>query len=84
MKRAESTRYKMICTTSYVEDSGLIATYGISCDSGKESTPGQQSPCQIVEDISTESGFIEALVEKLNQFEADPTHLRDLIEDYLP
>ena len=38
----------------------------------------------IVPNISTDPSFVERIIEALNRLEADPIHLRDLIEDFLP
>ena len=80
-------QYKLIKTTAHVEDSGLVATYGISCcmdepDGQRESR--RKVSYDVVPDISNEPDFVEALVDRLNAYGADPGHLRDLVEDCLP
>ena len=77
MGQTETVHYQMIASTEYVEDSGLVITYGISCRAG-------QGADQIITNISTRSGFVEDLVDKLNRYGADPVHLKDFIYDFLP
>ena len=76
--------YQMIKTTEYVEDSGLVATYGVSCRSGEEAAGKSQTRENSVANISTRPSFVEELVNRLNNHAAAPVHLKDLIDDYLP
>ena len=110
MAKSHQVRYEMIETTEYVEDSGLVTTYGICCREGEDADDdtgvgtgvgaGVGKSCsagigagannsgsagyQVVPNISTESDFVEDMIEKLMQNKADPVHLKDLILDHLP
>lgn len=76
--------YHLVKTAEYyVEDSGMITTYGISCRGGEDLPGSGQAETRTFPDISTKSAFVEELVDRLNNHEADPIHLLDLIEDYL-
>ena len=74
--------YHMVKTLGYVEDSGLVASYGIRCESKPEGGK-QGTVCRVVPDISTDPAFVEELVRRLMMHKADPAHLLDLIEDYI-
>jgi hypothetical protein len=76
--------YKMIKTTEYVEDSGAITTYGVSCRAGDDTFSREPADDRIVPNISTRPSFVEELVRQLNDHSAAPIHLKDLIDDYLP
>jgi len=84
MAKSKEVRYEMIETTEYVEDSGLVTTYGI-CYHEKEGL-GEHGDADyhVVPNISTKSDFVGDLIEKLMHNGADPVHLKDLIDDYLP
>lgn len=73
--------YRMIESESYVEDAGWITSYGICCE---EKNPDNETVLtRTISDISTRSGFVEDLVEKLIHYEASPIHLMDIISDHL-
>ena len=77
MTHQTGERYYVTKSTEYVEDSGLVAVYGIRyLDSGRASI-------QVIPGISTDQQFIGELARRLNAYGADPIHLRDLVEDYL-
>ena len=84
MQQTSKIVYKMIESTNYVEDNGMVTTYGVSCGAEKESAGQKPAQSQSVSNISTRSAFVEELVERLNNHAAAPIHLKDLIDDYLP
>ena len=84
MAKSKEIRYEMIETTEYVEDSGMVTTYGICCREGNGLGASGGTEYPVVPNISTESDFVEDLIEILMQNRADPIHLKDLIDDYLP
>ena len=84
MEHKNEVRYQMIETTSYVEDSGLVTTYGIRYREDEKSRKRKRAEYGVVPDISTESGFVGLLVDKLLAHDVDPVHLKDLIDDHLP
>jgi len=80
----DKARYWMIRTTEYVEDVGSVTTYGIGY---QEDAPGDkhgENKYRIIAGISTEPGFVEELVDKLNRHDAAPIHLLDFVYDHLP
>ena len=80
-------QYEIFETKEYVEDSGSVTSYGISCKISPFASDrggGDTSKHYQVSNISTQSTFVEALVEKLISHDADPVHLVDLIYDHLP
>ena len=84
MEQVGTTEYRMITTVEYVEDSGLVASYGIRCQNRHAPNGSDGAQSQDVPNISTRPDFVEELIEKLRHHQADPVHLRDLIEDSLP
>ena len=72
MLKTRNAVYQIVETIIFVEDSGMITTYGLSCDK------------EIIPDISTRSALVEELIDRLNDNEADPIHLKDFIYDFLP
>jgi hypothetical protein len=74
----------MIQSSTYVEDSGLVTTYGISCLTDAEASRSTPSGLEMICDISSQSNLVEKLVEALNEHDADPIHLKELIYDFLP
>ena len=81
MKNPDNVQYTRIKTTEYIDDSGLVETYGICCRVDRQEQ-GQAS-CQVIVNISSAPGFVDDLIDKLNTYGADPIHLQDLIEDAL-
>ncbi|MCL1805519.1 MAG: DUF6514 family protein [Clostridiales bacterium] len=84
MPEQSRVMYQMIETHEYVEDSGMIAAYGVSCGAGATDAGRVRAKGHTIPNISTRSSFVEELVNRLNNHGAAPVHLRDLIEDYLP
>ena len=84
MKNSDTIQYKLIKTTAQVEDSGLVATYGICCRVDKQISEQHEVSYQVIKDISCEPRLVEDLIAKLYQHDVDPLHLPDLIEDHLP
>ena len=84
MTKPNKIRYQMTQTTEYVEDSGAVTVYGICCLDESHLSDNESERYQTIPNISTKSDFVEELIEKLVRHDADPVHLRDLIEDYLP
>ena len=84
MKKTKTARYEIIQTTEYVEDSGLVTAYGIRCRIDSREKPDTLESCQIIPNISKEQSFVEDLVQKLCDHDADPAHLRDIVLDHLP
>ena len=84
MQETKNMQYKMIMTTEYVEDSGMVTAYGIGYRSNHGAGKGRQAIEQVIPNISTRPAFVEELVGKLNTNGADPLHLRDFIYDFLP
>ncbi|MCL2121558.1 MAG: DUF6514 family protein [Clostridiales bacterium] len=84
MTKPNSIRYEMIQSTEYVEDSGVVTSYGISCREEKQRSGHLSVNVQRIANISTEPAFVQELIEKLICSDADPVHLRDIIEDHLP
>ena len=85
MAKKKTVTYQMIQTTEYVEDSGYVVAYGISCQTRRGadvSTPGEQVAA--IPGISTQPELVEGMVEMLNLRDADPLHLKDLVYDFLP
>ncbi len=74
--------YRMIETQSFVEEAGMVTSYGICCEESADQDGGPVIS-RTVPDISTQSGFVEDLVEKLIRHEASPVHLMDIIADHL-
>lgn len=74
--------YRMVETQSFVEEAGVVTTYGICCE---ESTgqDGEPVVSRTVPAISTKPGFVEDLVDKLIACGASPVHLMDIIADHL-
>jgi hypothetical protein len=83
MENKKTVKYQMIRSTAYVEDSGLITTYGISCRADAYASLSSPVDCTMVNDISTRPELIEGFVDMLNVQGADPLHLKDLIYDFL-
>lgn len=82
MTKKRMVKYSLIETKAYVEDSGMVAVYGISCREEKEDGGGAEY--QEVPNISTKAAFVEELIDKLSNHDGDPIHLKDFIYDYLP
>ncbi len=76
-------KYHVIQTNQYVEDSGMVRSYGICCEELPVIDNDKGALCQVIPDISIHQEFVEELIYKLVLFNADPIHLRDLIEDYI-
>jgi len=83
MKRKKNVRYEMITTNEYVEDSGLVTSYGIRCKEVKESSDMREVICQDVSGISARPDFVQNLIDKLIRYDVDPVHLKDVIDDFL-
>ena len=87
MKKTNNVQYKMIKTCAFVEDSGVVTSYGICCREEKNPGNGDNESAdveyQVIPGISTKPDFVRELIGKLINHEADPVHLRDLIDDYL-
>ena len=70
--------YRYFLITSKISDKDIAAssidTYGI----------GLREPTVLyIKDISTNKPFVQGLVELCNQLQADPIHLREIIDDAL-
>ena len=83
MTNHPNIRYELVETTAYVEDSGIVATYGIRCSRDRPDTQEVHEQIQLVANISNQASFVNTLIDQLNTHHADPAHLYDLIEDYL-
>lgn len=64
-----SQRYILTEEKHYDEEFGNYTAYGIKC--GKE----------CISEISLNRKFVENIIDKLNSYEADPTHFHDIVED---
>jgi len=84
MKRINKIQYRLIKTTEYVEDSGAVAAYGICCREEEKMPNRKRVKFHVVPNISTKPAFVEELIAMLINYEADPIHIMDLIQDYLP
>lgn len=67
-------RYRFTEQQFFHEDIGGYTAYGIEL----EGKPGAE-----IQDVSTEKAFVSELVRKMNQYQLDPIHLSDVIEDAL-
>jgi len=83
MNNKYNVRYKMIKTTELVDDIGLVTAYGVCCRDERPERKRQRARYQMITNISTKKSFVAKLVYMLREYEADPIHLQDLIEDYL-
>ena len=70
-------KYEYACIEQhlYHEDIGNYISYGIFLTS---------DTAVRVDDVSTDYEFVKDLVFLLNEHQASPTHLLDIIEDFLP
>ena len=84
MDNTNTVRYQMIQSTAYVEDSGLITTYGISCRADANASRSAPGDLEAFRDVSTVASLVEKLVDRLNAYSADPLHLKDILYDFLP
>lgn len=84
MALPKKIQYRLIKTKEYVEDSGTVTAYGICCREDHQTREQRRVQYRIIPNISTEPEFVEELIDKLIRNDADPVHLRELIEDYLP
>ena len=64
--------YKLISKKYFVENISYIG-YGIATI----------DETVRIEDINTEKGEIEKLIERCNEFDVSPIHLRDIVIDFL-
>ncbi|MCL1848059.1 MAG: DUF6514 family protein [Clostridiales bacterium] len=83
MKKASKVVYQLIQTEEYVEDSGLVTTYGVSCREEKAQTGEGGVEYQVIPNISIRRDFVNDLINSLISHQAQPVHLKELIEDYL-
>ncbi|MBQ5321172.1 MAG: hypothetical protein J6K88_03825 [Oscillospiraceae bacterium] len=64
--------YKCVEQRIKSEENGEYRSYGIRVSRDK-----------VIEDVSTDKNFVEALTEKLNRLKVDPIHIYDVLEDEL-
>lgn len=64
--------YKLISKKYFIENISYIG-YGIATI----------DETVRIEDINTEKGEIEKLIERCNEFDVSPIHLRDIVIDFL-
>jgi hypothetical protein len=83
MTKTIPARYRMVKSMKYVEDTGVIPTYGIGCCVDSSDDLHCFDDYETVSDISTIAGFVENLVKTLNKYDVNPIHLKDLIYDSL-
>jgi len=83
MTNQVKVRYHMVETIEYVQDTGPVTSYGIRCEEAPAADDQGVTNYYVIPDISTSSVFVEELIRKLTLHNADPVHLRDLIEDYI-
>lgn len=55
------------------EDFGMYLSYGVFCDMGGVT----------IEDISVNKGNVYELIDKINQLNLSPIHLKDVVEDFI-
>ena len=70
-------KYEYACIEQhlYHEDIGYYTTYGIVLASDTSVK---------VDDVSCNRAFVKQLVSLLNEHQAEPVHLLDIVEDFLP
>ena len=81
MKR--NVQYHLVQSQEFVEDSGVVTSYGIRYGKEKEQNNGNRMEPQMFANISIKQDFVESLIDRLINHAADPVHLRDLIDDFL-
>ncbi len=73
-----SAIFEKIKSKKDFEDYGTLDVYGILAYWEKDPAHSFR-----VEDISTDSGFVDSLIELLISHNASPIHLRDIVEDFV-
>ncbi len=68
--------YKLLKQRKYYSMSAYYTTYGIMAFKGEKLI-------RTVADISANKTAVEKLIEKFNEYELDPCHLTQAVEDYL-
>ena len=84
MSQRNHVSYRMIKTTAQVEDSGAVTVYGICCREKESVRHLNKVKFQVIANISTDPLFVEILISLLTNYDADPVHLQDFIQDQLP
>lgn len=71
----ESTKYSLVKSETYIEDYGIVTTFGIQTTNLKNNI--------IIKDISTSIEKVNCLVKLCNDNNVSPIHLKDIIDDYI-
>lgn|GEM_PF-296514 len=83
MAKKRNVQYHLVQSQEFVEDSGVVTSYGIRCGKEEEQLHDNRVEYQLYSNISTKQDFVENLIDRLINYAADPVHLRDLIDDFL-